>query len=745
MTDLIELTHPFKDLLPDVDEFFLTKGGTPIQTINSLCDRIKDGAETYKTRIKENEFKGGMWELFSEYLVKTNASDNRIGIYNYRVILGDDDTGVDGAGLGENQHPATVQCKFRNGDYTLTNNADMLSNFLGSSVFDFGVHTEDDKNMLLITSGKEVCPITLDKMLKNKVRVLARTELRQMFDVRPEWWLRFYESVKKSRTQKTTPTPPKTLRPHQIKAVELAMTWEEPKGKIIAPTGTGKTLVEAEIIRRTILKLQAAGAHSPIVKVNSSRILLCFQLYREISAHLVACGINAKYVNFNSGCQNDADVVENILKNGGTPHGLVSSTKPEEVQQACKDASLNQIPLIVFSTYHSSRRYADSGLVPDLTIHDEAHNLVSKDFYEAAILSSHKDIYLTATEKVTDSEKEWGMNNEEIFGKMIYSVSPKEMIDAGEMVKPLMQVVRPKDGHSYDLSKIEGDYEAVAKSIIVGFDDHNARVKSSSAEPDGIGAKMLVVCRGQLDLLDWQKHGMFELQKKMRPDIKTYALSSDFGLWMDGEYIPPPVSNNKKQKLLDAVRNLPSTATAIIYHVDIIGEGIDVPGLTGVMPFRNSEMCKFYQNCGRASRLHPIDRERLYRGEISTADISKWIKPFSWIVIPAFLENSEGFADRYAKMIKELRDKFGFIPQQDIRYPTDVASPNGVSDEKVIDPVNDPLKNHPSSHSGLSEFKSDFEPTGLIEKLVHDDAVAQAKEKYAKIVEALFKKHLTTA
>ena len=99
---------------------------------------------------------------------------------------------------------------------------------------------EDDKNMLIVTTGLKVDENTLQKMLKGKVRVLNRDALRQMFDNRPEWWKRFYEAVEDSRTSKENKTEPLILREHQSEATVAILEDENGRGKIVLPTGTGK-------------------------------------------------------------------------------------------------------------------------------------------------------------------------------------------------------------------------------------------------------------------------------------------------------------------------------------------------------------------------------------------------------------------------------------------------------------------------------------------------------------------------
>ena len=729
----IQLSHTFKDILPDVDEFFLSNGEVGVvNTINSFCDRVKKLADKYALTIDPDKFKGGAFELFVEYLCRSNASDNRIGIYNYAPVQGDADVGVDGHGIGENKHPATVQAKFRAGDYILTANADSLSNFLVSSWSDFGVRMEDDKNMLIITTGQKVLEETREKMLKGKVRVINRDALREMLDKRPEWWTRFYAAVKAS-TVKAIKVEPQTLREHQVEAADSVKG--QAKGKIILPTGTGKTRVEGEIARQIILEKQKEGV-VPLIKFNSSRILLCFQLFEDVFKYLNSHGIKARYMNFNSGRADEQTYIAELSASGGAYREIVSTTVAFEVVKAYKKAQAEGIPLVVFSTYHSSEKWAECGLVPSLTLNDEAHNLVSSEFSRVAGLPSEKTYFLTATEKVTDSKDDLGMNNPKIFGDMLYVRSPKYMIHKGEMVPPHVHLVREKSGQTVDLNKLDRDYDALVTSVAAAFFAHQRRIKEISSTPAEIGAKVLVVCRGQEDLIEMFNTKVFDSFRKQFPKVHIFALSSDFGTYIDGERDDrKPVSNIKKHRLLKMIKELPASAQMIIFHVDMIGEGIDVPGLTGVMPFRNCELAKFVQNIGRASRLHPEDRKRIYAGELGVDSQSTkgWIKPSSWVIIPTFLENSEGFASRFREIIEELRTKFDYVPEQH----TVISNVRGLDEDESIDTVNEILKTRVHAHSGLEAFDHEFEKLGLLERIVFDDTVVQLEEKYDKEVDKI--------
>ena len=727
----IQLVHTFKDVLPDVDEFFQseTEAGV-ICTINAFCGRVNDLAEKYNTNIDPNIFKGHSLELFSEYLIKANDTDNRIGIYDYSPIQGDDDYGADGCGIGENGNPATVQVKFRRGDWVLTANEDHLTNFVLRSYTSNGVKMEDKKNMLIITTALKVDERVMENMLNGAVRVLNRESLRQMLDNRIEWWMRFWESVKASRIGKKRSLPKIELRQHQLEAVELGLNCGEKNGKIILPTGTGKTLIEADIIRQTILqKLNSGGV--PVIKVNSSRILLCFQLFNEIFKYLNSYGITARYVNYNSGRPDERAYITEMRKKGGIYREIISTTSFKEVKKVYDKCVKEKIPLVVLSTYHSSVKFSLSEVIPDLTVHDEAHNLVSNEFYKAAQLDTGKNLFFTATEKV--NECGIGMNNEEIYGPIVYSKSPREMIEAGEMVAPHVHVVRAKRGLLVNLNKLDRDYDALFRSIADAFFKHQIKLNETSYEPAKLGGKVLVVCRGQKDLLEMFETKVFTKFIETYPDIHLFALSSEFGLYNDGEYDNPPVSYSKKSKFLDKVRNLGPNKKAIIFHVDMIGEGIDVPGITGVMPFRNSELVKFVQNIGRASRLHVEDRKKIYSGRITVEDRTQWIKPYSWVIIPTFLENSEGFSDRLREIINQLRNDYGYIPRQD----TFIDNVRGLDEDEPIDTVNEKDKDRPHADSGLDEFEHEYENITLTERIIFEDEVQQAYEKASEELDNL--------
>ena len=718
---MIKLKHPFVNKCPDIDEFMLSDNETGVvQSINSFCGRINKLSEKYKNIIDQSKFKGDALELFVEFMIKENGSDNRIGIFDYKTISDsdDEDVGVDGSGIGANEFPATVQVKFRAGNYVLTANKDHLSNFVTSSVFDYNVRLEDTKNMLIVTTAMKVDENTREKMLKGKVRVINRDILRQMYDNRTEWWKRFYESIIESRAKqdkgKFNVLP---LRKHQSEAIESILEDSNLRGKIVLPTGCGKTLVEADMVCGMISSMQQGEINEiPVILVNSSRILLCFQLFDEIFRRMMGYGIKARYVNFNSGNKDDKDYAEAMVREGWTYRKIISTTKPTEIVELHKQCVADNLPLVIFSTYHSAEKLGNAlkkaAIPPHLTIHDEAHNLVSKNFSKVANITDHGNLFFTATEKITDSADDVGMNNEEVYEEMIYTKSAKELIDAGEMLAPYLHVIR-----SSNIKRIDTDYEMMFASIIEGFERHDQKIKEISYSASDIGAKILVVCRGQQDLNEMFKTKIAKTFHENYPDVHLFALSSEFGIYNDGEKFNAPVTNMKKHALLKRLKALKSSDRALILHVDMIGEGIDVSGITGVMPFRNCEESKLVQNIGRSTRLHPTDRKRFYAKEIDSLNKSTWIKPYSWIIIPSYMIESEGMESRFRQQVDKLRNEFGYIPQQH----TVIDNVVGLSEDPLPDTDNDISKKKKWEKSGIEDFEHEFEVVSVIEKIIYED------------------------
>lgn len=438
-------------------------------------------------------------------------------------------------------------------------------------------------------------------------------------------------------------------------------------GQIVMPCGSGKAIVGEEAI-----KIVATTAKRPTVfAVFVPRLLLGKQwIKRSAISLLQQSGLPFAFININSGGVRPeikkliADAQMQI-KGAGTPP-LRTTTSPDEVRKEVSRLREKGFHIILLSTYHSSGVLKNSGVRCDLGLFDECQYLVSANAQETEYRLSmsipmDRRIFMTATPRNTDSVEGQGMNNIEQFGPVIFEKKPREIIEAGAIVAPKMHLV----GSEYIIEGI--DYNSRIEMVFQTHERHKKAVKENSFNPDRIGGKLLIVCDGQMTLEGMLNCKRFKELRKANPDIKIFALCSTYGVYINGLHVAPPVSGAVKEDLLAVLDALDPSEDAIIFHVDMIAEGLDVPCLTGVLPLRNSNKIKLLQNLGRTSRLHPDDAYRIFEtGELKPGDYDNYVKPNCYAILPYAIENRDDFLDRNATLIDAMRTEYGFDPSDSI-------------------------------------------------------------------------------
>jgi len=266
----------------------------------------------------------------------------------------------------------------------------------------------------------------------------------------------------------------------------------------------------------------------------------------------------------------------------------------------------------------------------------------------------HKNFYFTATPHNTINEDGWGMNNANRFGERIYYKTPKEMIKAGEMVPPKIHYIEAEE------HKIIGDnnYEELFLCIKDAFERHKAVVKGKSVNPSLISPKLLVSVGGQ-DILD----GILNCNalkgfENRNQNVSVLAISSDVGTYINGQRRIN--SNSAKEEFFEELSQLQNDEEAIIIYVNMLTEGIDVPGITGFMPLRSMSNDNLKQGIGRTCRLHGRDRDRFYNNQISPDNYSDYVKPDSWLIIPEVTLTSSDYRGRYRDIVRMMYDTYGF-------------------------------------------------------------------------------------
>jgi superfamily II DNA or RNA helicase len=442
------------------------------------------------------------------------------------------------------------------------------------------------------------------------------------------------------------------------------------KGIIVMPTGTGKTRIQAGVIANDILK----NPGFRIYVINAPRIMLSYQLLEEVFKFNINNNIDARYMAVHSGRleQKDLDIYRSQHSEFDYSQ-INSTTSPIVVNEMIEKAKKAQQPIIFFSTYNSAIRIEQgrNNEIINIILNDEAHYLVQErfntDFNE---MECERKYFFTATTKETPSDKGLGMNNVDFYGEKIYVMTPLEAIRLGKIVRPRVHVVSTKGDKTMSQDDVDKN---LGKLVISSFYEHSKQLKN------GLKPKMLIAASGLNDMKRLIKAK--EIIQFVDKGGKFYAVASDQDVnnYINGEKVAR--REFLKQLQIDGAN---PNQELIVIHYDILTEGIDVPGLTGVLFLRDMKKSKFIQTFGRVARLYKTDRTLIENKQITPDELNKMNKPYAWIIIPAVKTEDTDKISNLESLINELRD-FGFNPAEDIE-PNDRGRGVGDKDEFPIIP-----------------------------------------------------------
>jgi hypothetical protein len=143
----------------------------------------------------------------------------------------------------------------------------------------------------------------------------------------------------------------------------------------------------------------------------------------------------------------------------------------------------------------------------------------------------------------------------------------------------------------------------------------------------------------------------------------------------------------------------------LILHFDILTEGIDVPGITTIMPLRELNKSRFIQTYGRCARVDIRDRVRIDSGEITPNDLDSMVKPYAYVILPYLTQTNKDDSDSMRNIIYELR-QFGFNPSEDVIGEFDAR---GISEDEGLDTFNELNRRNGSTGRIINEMLSEFE------------------------------------
>lgn len=456
----------------------------------------------------------------------------------------------------------------------------------------------------------------------------------------------------------------------------VTMTFYNSKGIICLPTGVGKTYCQAAIIANDIIM---NPNQFRMYVVNAPRIILTYQLLKEVYGFLVSNGIEARYMFVHSGGKTEESELEDMrihsnLDGNNIPFSEIGSgTSIQGIKDMIEKAKEQDLPLIFFSTYNSADKIEDArkGQKQPISIvlNDEAHYLVQEQFHDILrTLTSPRNYFFTATTIHTPSDKGRGMNNVDLYGNVLYSMTPREAIEIGKMVRPRLHVVKT-DGfyHSNDYNK--------SLSLIIFESFYQHKKVLTKLKP-----KILISVKGTQDIKKFLESA--EYLKLRNNGVSVYAVASSDEIGND--------INGEKVSRQEFLKRLKTDGTdiekeLIVLHYDILAEGIDVSGFTGIMPLRTLNKSKFLQTFGRAARLDKEDRVKIESGEVLPNELDKLNKPYAYIIIPNIIHDNEDDKQNLIQLITELR-QYGFNPSEDIISSSMV---NGMPEVEELSGLND--------------------------------------------------------
>ena len=349
------------------------------------------------------------------------------------------------------------------------------------------------------------------------------------------------------------------LRPHQAQALQ-AMA-DNDLGQIIVPTGGGKTMC---MIMDTVRQLEQFGT----VVVVAPRILLAEQLQRE-------------FMEIVEGYYDDVSVMH---VHSGKIKGIFSSTNPLEIQGFIET---NAGRKILFTTYHSLHRIQESGVNVDTIYFDEAHNSVQKNFFPAVEYFSqyaHRCYYFTATPKHSKTVFKAGMNDREVYGRVICQIPAPTLVRAGYILPPKVEVYR-----SRILKKDELVADRDCEQMISAID--NIRKD-----------KVLICAKSTKQIVSLVSRTEFVTELAHR-GYSWMMITSKTGAMIDGEKVT-------REEFFDTLNKWGRDYTKrfVVLHHSILSEGINVNGLEAVLFMRNMDYIGISQTIGRVIRKGAEDK-----------------------------------------------------------------------------------------------------------------------------------------
>lgn len=399
------------------------------------------------------------------------------------------------------------------------------------------------------------------------------------------------------------------LRPHQQRALDAMLTAD--KGQIIVPTGGGKTLIA---IMDAVRRFCSAETPQTIVVV-APRIMLATQL----SSEYLECITNANVLHVHS---------------GETTH--FSTTKSDRINLFVRMCHHVGEHVIIFTTYHSLPRIIDAGIDINCCYFDEAHNAVQRHHFvgvAAASLSADAAYFFTATPKHTRRTNR-GMNNGEIYGRILCNVPAPELIKGGSILPP---TIIP---YEVDFERQKGAAAAVNdRDMLLGVIDSLDAASASKVLVASPASKVMGAMLFKTDIMHQLKERGYDV----------LHITSKYGAYVN----QTKVNREKFFDTFDAWGKDPNKKF-IIFHYSILSEGINVHGLTHTVMLRQLDIIEMAQTIGRVIRMNRDDAADIDAGKLTAGNVSMYRKSTGYVTVPVFKNYGAPTIKRLQKIVNTV-------------------------------------------------------------------------------------------
>ena len=347
------------------------------------------------------------------------------------------------------------------------------------------------------------------------------------------------------------------LRPHQEQAIKAML--RNTKGQIIVPTGGGKTMC---MIDDAMNEFSRSYVNKTIVVV-APRILLANQLSSEFLEFIT-----------------NVDVAH--VHSGETHH--FSTTKTDELEKWYHNSTKN---ILIFTTYHSLHKIQESlDIEVDTIYFDESHNAVQKNFIEAVeyfSMYAERSYFFTATPKHSLTPLKVGMNDTDIFGRVICQVPAPKLVKQGYILPPKVEVYKTR---------------ILEKDELVADRDNEQMIDAiDNLDKD----KVLICAKSTKQIVALVSQTDFVKQLAVR-GYSYMFITSKTGAVIDGEKVD-------RETFFDTLNEWGrNDRKFVVLHHSILSEGINVNGLEAVLFMRSMDYIGISQTIGRVIRKGNADK-----------------------------------------------------------------------------------------------------------------------------------------